>query len=87
MSSSSSVTHSVCVSAREGFKNKKIVEFSTKRLTPPPLVEKNIRTKNYLLAMKHILYDMGQSVLSSDIFKAILYYGIGKIDQNSDYQK
>ena len=34
---------------------KEIVEFSTKRLTPPLLVEK----KNDLRVMKWILYDMG----------------------------
>jgi len=38
---------------REGLK-KKIVEFSSKCLTPPPLVGK----KKNLLAMKQILYDM-----------------------------
>ena len=34
-----------------------MVKFSTKHLTPPPLVGK--KTKNYLRAMKRILYDMG----------------------------
>ena len=38
----------------------KLVEFSTKR---PPLVEKNKKTKNDLLAMKQILYDMGPPTL------------------------
>ena len=48
---------------REGFK-KKIVEFSTKRLPPPPLSGRKIRkTKNDLLAMKQILYDMGPLTL------------------------
>ena len=36
-----------------GSKKKKLVEFSTKRL------EKNKKTKNDLLAIKQILYDMG----------------------------
>ena len=39
-------------------KKKKLVEFCTKRLTPP-LVEKNKKTKNDLRALKQILYDMG----------------------------
>ena len=39
----------------------KIVEFPTKCLTPPPLSGK--KTKNYLLAMKQILYDMGPLTL------------------------
>ena len=37
---------------------KKIVEFSTKRLTPPPPVSGEKKTKNDLRAMKRILYDM-----------------------------
>ena len=48
---------------RKGFKKqkKKLVEYSTKGLTPPPppLVEKILLTKNDLHAMKRILYDMG----------------------------
>ena len=42
-------------------KKKNLVEFSTKRLTPPPLVETKL--KNYLVAMKQILYDMGPLTL------------------------
>ena len=45
---------------------KEIVEFSTKRLTPPlPLSGKKIKkkTENDLLAMNQILYDMGPLTL------------------------
>ena len=47
---------------REGFQ-KKLVEFSTKALTPPPsppLVEKILLAKNDLHAVKQILYDTGR---------------------------
>ena len=45
-------------------KKKKIGEFSPKRLPPPPLSGKKIKkTKNDLLAMKQILYDMGPLTL------------------------
>ena len=44
--------------------SKKMVEFSTKRLTPPPVSGKKLKTKkNDLLAMKQILYDMGPLTL------------------------
>ena len=43
--------------------DQKLVEFSTKRLTPPPLWKKKEKTKNDLLAMKQILYDMGPMTL------------------------
>ena len=43
---------------------KKIVEFSTKRLTPPPFSgKKNKKAKNDLRVMKRILYDMGPLTL------------------------
>ena len=42
------------VKAQSKGRVKKIVEFSTKRLTPTPIVD-----KNDLSAMKQILYDMG----------------------------
>ena len=52
-------------SLREGFK-KKIVEYSTKGLTPPPppLVEKILLAKNDLHTMKRILYDTGPVVVA-----------------------
>ena len=51
--------------AKGRVKKKKIVEFSTKRLTPlpPPWWKRNKKTKNDLLAMKQILYDMGPLTL------------------------
>ena len=42
------------VKAQSKGRVKKIVEFSTKRLTPTPIVD-----KNDLSAMKQVLYDMG----------------------------
>ena len=47
---------------REGFKKRKLVKFSTKHLPPPPSGKK-LKTKNDLLAMKQILYDMGPLTL------------------------
>ena len=49
----------------KGRVKKKIVEFSTKGLTPFPLNEKKIKkiNKNDLRSMKRILYDMGPLTL------------------------
>ena len=45
----------------KGRVKKKLVGFSTKRLTLSG--KKNKKTKNYLLAMKQILYDIGPMTL------------------------
>ena len=68
------LTHSIMINKcdlvmliREGFKNKKkLVEYSTKGLTPPPPLSGNffLLNKNDLHVVKRILYDTGRRTVA-----------------------
>ena len=56
----------VAFRVRKGFKNnkKKLVEYSTKGLTPRPQWKKILLAKNDLHAVKRILYDTGRQTVA-----------------------